>query len=129
MGEIFKQNLETVFISFGILVVLIVSIIVDKKKKTNISKFKKIALSALLISIHIVVTRYLSIQTQFLRISFEVIPIMLAGMILGPKYAVLIGGTSDLLGATVFATSRTIVFSWFYFKCSINSMYMWSFSI
>lgn len=129
MGEIFKQNLETILISFGILVILVLSIIMDKKKKTNISKFKKIVLSALLISINIVVTRYLSIQTQFLRISFAVVPIMLAGMILGPKYAVLIGGISDLLGATVFATSRKFIFSWFYFKCSINSMYMWTFPI
>ena len=78
-----------------------------------ISKLKKIALSALLISLHIVITRYLSIQTQFLRISFESIPLILAGMILGPRYAVIVGGIADLLGATVFATSGAMFFPGF----------------
>jgi len=108
-----SENLAEILIIFGIILIFFVAIIVDRRKKTNISRLKKIALSALLISLHIVITRYLSIQTQFLRVSFEVTPLLLAGMILGPKYAVLIGGISDLLGATIFATSGAPYFPGF----------------
>jgi len=107
------ENLTEILIIVGIILIFLAAVIVDKRKTTKISKLKKIALSALLISLHIVITRYLSIQTPFLRISFEVIPLLLAGMILGPKYAVLIGVVADMLGATVFATSGAPFFPGF----------------
>jgi len=108
-----SQNLTTILIVAGIILIFVAAIIVGRRKATNISKFKKIALSALLIALHIVVTRYLSYQSEFLRLSFEAIPLMLAGMILGPGYAVLIGGVADVLGATVFATSGAPFFPGF----------------
>ncbi len=46
------------------------------------SKLKKIVLSALLLALLIVLSRFLSIKTPLLVISFSFIPIMLSAMLL-----------------------------------------------
>lgn len=66
------------------------------------SKIKKMILSALLLTLSIVLSRFLSIKTPLLAISFNFVPIMLAGLWLGPKYTVIIAGLSDLIGAILF---------------------------
>lgn len=68
----------------------------------NISKVKKTILSALLLTMAIVLARFVSIKTPFLAISFSYIPIMLSAIWLGPKYSVLISGIADLIGAILF---------------------------
>jgi len=68
----------------------------------KISKTKKMVLSALLLTLSIVLSRFLSIKTPILAINFSFVPIMLAGIWLGPKYTVLIAGLSDLIGAILF---------------------------
>ena len=70
--------------------------------KLIITKSKKIVLSAMLLSILLVLSRFLSIKSSFLVISFSFIPIMLAGIYLGPKYACLIASLGDLIGAILF---------------------------
>ena len=66
------------------------------------SKMKKLILSALLLTLSIVLSRFLSIKTPLLSISFNFVPIMLAGLWLGPKYTMIIAGISDLIGAILF---------------------------
>lgn len=68
----------------------------------EISKTKKLILSALLLTLTIVLSRFLSIKTPLLSINFSFVPIMLAAIWLGPKYTVLIAGLSDLIGAILF---------------------------
>lgn len=68
----------------------------------TISKTKKMILSALLLALSIVLSRFLSIKTPILAINFSFVPIMLAGIWLGPKYTVLVAGLSDLIGAILF---------------------------
>ena len=70
--------------------------------KHSLTKSKKIILSAMLLSILIVLSRFLSIKSSFLVISFSFIPMMLAGIYLGPKYAAIIAGLGDLIGAVLF---------------------------
>ena len=70
--------------------------------KLEFSKSKKIILSALLLSILLVLSRFLSIKSTFLVISFSFIPMMLAGIYLGPWYACLICALGDLIGALLF---------------------------
>ena len=53
--------------------------------KLTITKSKKIILSAMLLSILLVLSRFFSIKSAFLVISFSFIPMMLAGIYLGPK--------------------------------------------
>lgn len=65
----------------------------------KISKGKKTILSALLLATFIILDRLLTINTQFLAINLSLIPIMLAGMILGWRYATLVGALGDLIGA------------------------------
>lgn len=67
--------------------------------KYKISHSKKTILAALLLATFIILDRLLTINTQFLAINLSLIPIMLAGMILGWKYAFLVGALGDLIGA------------------------------
>jgi len=70
--------------------------------KISLTKSKKIILSAMLLSILIVLSRFFSIKSSFLVISFSFIPMMLAAIYLGPKYAAIIAGLGDLIGAILF---------------------------
>ena len=66
------------------------------------SKLKKIVLSAMFLALLIVLSRFLSIKTPILVISFSFIPIMLSAMLLGPKYSAIIAALGDLIGALLF---------------------------
>jgi len=70
--------------------------------KLSLTKSKKIILSAMLLSILIVLSRFFSIKSSFLVISFSFIPMMLSAIYLGPKYAAIIAGLGDLIGAILF---------------------------
>ncbi|MDR3355920.1 MAG: folate family ECF transporter S component [Spirochaetaceae bacterium] len=65
-------------------------------------KVKKLVLASLLLAILIIVERLVSIQTQFLRISFAYVPIMLCAILLGPEWSAGIAALGDLIGATLF---------------------------
>lgn len=69
---------------------------------SQISKTKKLILSALMITISIVFSRFLSIKTPILSITFNFVPIMLSAIWLGPKYSSIIAGIADLIGAILF---------------------------
>lgn len=60
-------------------------------EKYKISEIKKTILAALLLATFIIMDRLITINTQFLAINLSLIPIMLAGMILGWKHAALVG--------------------------------------
>ena len=66
------------------------------------SKIKKIILSALLLAILIILSRFISIKTEILVISLSFIPIMMSAIWLGPKYSTIIAGLGDLIGALLF---------------------------
>lgn len=66
------------------------------------SKSKKIILSAFLLALLIVLSRFASIQTQLLVISTSFIPIMMSAIWLGFKYSTVIAGLGDLIGALLF---------------------------
>lgn len=66
------------------------------------SKTKKMILSALLLATTIVLARFLSINTSIISIGFSFVPIVLAAIWLGPKYAAIISGLADIIGALLF---------------------------
>jgi glycerol-3-phosphate dehydrogenase len=74
--------------------------------KLSLTKSKKIILSAMLLSILIVLSRFFSIKSSFLVISFSFIPMILAAIYLGPKYAAIIAGLGDLIVTTTSHHSR-----------------------
>ena len=65
-------------------------------------KLKKIIISALLLAATIVINRFLSINTSILSIGFDFVPLILAGIILGWKYSLLIAVLADLIGSLLF---------------------------
>ena len=52
----------------------------------------------------IVLSRFLSIKTPIVKISFAFIPTMLCAIWLGPKWAILLNVLGDIIGATLFPT-------------------------
>ena len=65
-------------------------------------KTKKIILSGLLLSLLIILSRFVSFKSQILVISFSFIPIIISAILLGPKYTLAIAALGDFLGATLF---------------------------
>ena len=66
------------------------------------SKIKKTVLSALLLALLIILSRFVSIQTQLLVISVAFIPVMMSAIWLGPKYCLTISALGDFIGAILF---------------------------
>lgn len=73
------------------------------------SKNKKIIITALLLAMKIILSRFLSINTPILKISFAFVPAMLCGIWLGPKWSVLLCVLEDIIGATLFPTGPYFV--------------------
>ncbi len=67
-------------------------------------KNKKIILTAILLAMLIVLSRFLSIKTPILKISFSFVPTMLCAIWLGPKWTILLNVLGDIIGATLFPT-------------------------
>lgn len=73
------------------------------------SKIKKIILTALLLTSLIVLSRFLSIKTPLVKISFAFIPTMLCAIWLGAKWTVLLNVLGDLIGAILFPTGSFFI--------------------
>ena len=69
-------------------------------KKRN-PVFVLVSLS-MLIALQVVLSRFLSIETPFVKIGTGFLPVMLAGSLFGPMGGLVVGGVSDLLGAILF---------------------------
>lgn len=67
-------------------------------------KNKKIILVAILLAMLIVLSRFLSVKTPIIKISFAFVPTMLCAIWLGPKWTILLNVLGDLIGATLFPT-------------------------
>lgn len=57
---------------------------------------------ALLIALDIIFTRFLSINTQFLRIGFGILPVAIAGIAFGPVWGGVCGAVGDILGMIIY---------------------------
>lgn len=73
------------------------------------SKLKKIILTAVLLAMLIILSRFLSIKTPITKISFAFIPTMLCAIWLGPKWTVLLNVLGDIIGATLFPTGAFFI--------------------
>lgn len=67
-------------------------------------KSRKIILTAVLLALLVVLSRFLSIRTPVAKISFAFVPTMLCATWLGPKWTMLLNLLGDLIGATLFPT-------------------------
>lgn len=74
----------------------------QKMKKDSHHNVRVLALSAVLAAMSIVCGKYLAFNLgQFIRISFENLPILLGGMLFGPVAGALIGAVADLVGCVL----------------------------
>lgn len=73
------------------------------------SKNKKIILTAIFLAALIILSRFLSIKTPILKISFAFIPTMLCAIWLGVKWTVLLNVLGDIIGATLFPTGAFFI--------------------
>ena len=69
---------------------------------------KKMSLAAILILLNVLLNRFSMMVPLFgfpsLKISFEIIPLIIAGMLLSPSYAFIVGLSVDLIGLIVVPT-------------------------
>ncbi len=63
---------------------------------------KTVVTLGLLVAIHIVLSRFLSINTPYLKIGFTFVPVFVAAYFYGPVPAGIVGGLGDFLGAILF---------------------------
>ncbi len=66
------------------------------------SKIKKIIFVSMMLACNIVLSRFFSIKTPFLVVSFSFVPLLLTAYILGYKSAIFVGLFGDLIGALLF---------------------------
>ena len=76
------------------------------RKNRNSQKIKsntvRIVALGLLIALQVVLSRFLSINLQFLKIGFSFIPVMFASYLYGASGGVIVAAVSDLIGALLF---------------------------
>lgn len=74
-----------------------------KRDPKSIYSTQNLVVMAALTAVQIILARYLSIQVnEVLRISFETIPLALAGMWLGPLGGAIVALVSDVLGTIIY---------------------------
>ena len=57
---------------------------------------------AILTALEVVLNRFLSIQTPFLKIGLSFVPVVMGGMLYGPLGGAVVGGLGDMVGALLF---------------------------
>ena len=72
-----------------------------KRNQQSILSTRNLVMMAILVAIQIILARYLSIQSEMFRISFETIPLALAGIWLGPASGVIVALVADILGTVL----------------------------
>lgn len=73
----------------------------NKKPLHDTFSTRNLVMMAALVAIQIILARFFSIQTETLRISFESIPVILAGMWLGPLCGAIVAVVADILGTII----------------------------
>lgn len=73
----------------------------ETNRKPKIFSTRSLTLMAALIAIQIILARFFSIQTDTLRLSFEIITVILAGMWMGPVCGAIVAVTADILGTII----------------------------
>jgi len=68
---------------------------------------KKISLQALircamLVAMEVMLNRFVSIKTPFLKIGLSFVPVVMGGMLYGPIGGAVVGGLGDMIGAILF---------------------------
>ena len=93
-------------------------------KRNHVFSVRNLVMMALLVAIQIILARYLSIQSEAFRVSFETIPLALAGMWLGPLAGVIVALVADILGTVLSGIGLYFPPMVFAFLCGISAKYI-----
>ncbi len=66
------------------------------------NKIRNILLLGLFVALEVILTRFFSVENQFVRITFAFIPIALSGILFGPVMAGIAAAAADVLGMLIF---------------------------
>lgn len=99
MKTIFASDISK-YILASVVILAIFCVLVQKKKISA----RSIALMGLMIALQITFSRFLSIQTWNLKISFGFLPLVITAILLGPAEAGIVGALADFLGTIIFPT-------------------------
>ena len=83
-------------------------------------KVRSVAALGVLVAIHIVLSRFLSLNAWNLKIGFTFVPVFAAAYLFGPLPAALVGGLGDLLGAVLFPIGP--YFPGFTLNCALTGL-------
>lgn len=73
------------------------------------SRSLKVVFIALLVASEIVLARFLAIRTPIISIGFSFVPLILAGMMFGWKWATFVATVADLIGALLFPSGAFFI--------------------
>lgn len=79
--------------------IIVIFCALSQKKKISA---RSIALMGIMVSLHIIFVRFLSIQTWNIKISFGFLPLVITAILLGPVEAGIVGAMADFIGAIIF---------------------------
>ncbi len=68
----------------------------------NHEKTKKLTTLAILVAMHIILSRFLSYSVWNMKIGFDFLPVAVAAVLYGPAGAAVVGGLGDFIGAILF---------------------------
>ena len=68
----------------------------------NLEKTKKLTTVAILVAMHIILSRFLSYSVWNMKIGFDFLPVAVAAVLYGPAAAAAVGGIGDFIGAILF---------------------------
>lgn len=68
----------------------------------NREKTKKLTTLAILVAMHIILSRFLSYSVWNMKIGFAFLPVAIAAVLYGPVGAAVVGGVGDFIGAILF---------------------------
>ena len=71
-------------------------------KKEKSKRLIRLTVMAMLIALEVVLNRFCSVNTQFLKIGFGFVPVVVAANLFGPFAAATVYGLADLIGANIF---------------------------
>ena len=68
----------------------------------NREKTRKLTTIAILVAMHIILSRFLSYSVWNMKIGFDFLPVAVAAVVYGPAAAAVVGGVGDFIGAILF---------------------------
>ena len=98
----FSDKMLTTLITIAFVLLFLPLLVFISKISMKKMLINDMVFLALMVAVHVIFSRILSIQTPITKISLAFLPMTLCAIKLGAGYTMLMGGLSDIVGAIVF---------------------------